>query len=87
MRRPRGVKELEKWQLEDKKLSLKQAILAKCADCMCNYLDGKADCELKDCPLYSYMVYGALWKGREKKISPRNALFSAYGKQKQGNLR
>jgi len=62
---PRGVKEQNKY-LSGGKLSIRQAILAKCADCLGLYVDGKADCAMPDCPLYPWMVYGAVWKGRQK---------------------
>lgn len=65
----RGIKELNKYELGEK-LSLKQSVLAKCAECTCKYADGKADCVIPECPLYPYMVYGTTWKGREKKIIP-----------------
>jgi hypothetical protein len=52
----RGGKESKK-HLEGDKLTHKQAILAKCYDCMNGYLDGKMDCGIKDCPLYPVMPY------------------------------
>lgn len=39
------------------RLTLSEAILAKCYDCMGCYQDGRNDCELKDCPLYPFMPY------------------------------
>lgn len=35
------------------------AILAKCHDCTGYYADGKVDCEVVKCPLYTYMPYRA----------------------------
>ena len=67
MSNARGVKELKTYQLGDK-ISLKKSVLAKCADCMGYYIDGKMDCMIPDCSLYPFMVYGAAWKGRQKKI-------------------
>ncbi len=52
----RGNKELKKHLLGDR-LTQRQAILAKCADCMGYYFDGKVDCQLPDCPLYAFMPY------------------------------
>ena len=69
----RGCKELKAHQL-GKKLSLKQAILAKCADCLCNYADGKIDCKIPECPLYPFMPYGVAWQGRERKLMPESTL-------------
>jgi len=61
----RGIKELNK-HLSGGKLSLKQAILAKCADCLGLYGDGKDDCAMTDCPLYPFMSYGVAWKSRQR---------------------
>jgi len=55
-----------------KKLTLKQAVLAKCADCMGKYADGKLDCEIPECSLYPWMPYGGVWMGRERKIVSAN---------------
>lgn len=44
-------------------LSAKQAIHAKCADCMCNYADGRQDCQLPKCPLYPFMPYNPAKRG------------------------
>ncbi|RPI50786.1 MAG: hypothetical protein EHM49_08065 [Deltaproteobacteria bacterium] len=52
----RGNKELKKYLL-GARLTQRQAILAKCADCMGYYLDGRLDCEIEDCPLYPFMPY------------------------------
>ena len=46
---------LKHFQGED--LTRSQAIKAKCCDCMGYYIDGRVDCEMSDCPLYSYMPY------------------------------
>ena len=63
---PQGVRYLNAWEMGDK-LTLKQAVLAKCADCMGKYADGMIDCEIPECPLYAFAPYGAMWRGREKK--------------------
>ena len=52
----RGNKEFKKYQMGDR-LTQRQAILAKCADCMGFYFDGRIDCQLPDCPLYPYRPY------------------------------
>lgn len=39
------------------RLTLKQALLAKCCECSGYYIDGKNDCQIPDCPLYSNMPY------------------------------
>jgi hypothetical protein len=43
--------------LEDKRLTQRQAILAKCCDCTGYHADGRIDCAMPDCPLYPYMPY------------------------------
>lgn len=47
-----------------KSLTATEAILAKCASCMNDYVDGRRDCETTDCPLYPWMPYGS--KPRKK---------------------
>lgn len=57
METARGCRELKKHSLGDR-LTLRQMILAKCADCCNWYADGKNDCEIPDCPLYPLSPYG-----------------------------
>ena len=52
----RGVKELKRY-LNGDRLTQRQAIIAKCADCMNYYGDGRIDCLISDCPLYPYQPY------------------------------
>ena len=52
----RGKKEILA-HLEGNKLTLKQAVNAKCYDCMGFYADGKVDCEMPSCTLYPFMPY------------------------------
>ncbi len=54
----------------EKRPSLKKGILAKCKDCMCDYVDGRLDCEVTTCSLYPWMPYGKLRKNRnaDKKV-------------------
>jgi hypothetical protein len=58
-----GKKEYIEYLETDKKLPPRKAILANCYQCMNSYLDGRVDCEIMDCPLYSYMPYR---RGMEK---------------------
>jgi len=37
--------------------SRKYAILAKCYECMAEYVDGRKDCGITSCPLYAWMPY------------------------------
>ena len=56
--------------LEDKHISRKEAMLAKCYECNEGYPDGEIDCEIPDCPLYSYNPRGTAWKNRIRKSIP-----------------
>ena len=56
MKSAKGRAELLKHR-SGKKLSYKQAVLAKCNDCSGFYADGKIDCQIPDCPLYGFMPY------------------------------
>ena len=40
-----------------KKITRKEAMLAKCYECMGYYQDGKQDCMGKSCPLYQFYPY------------------------------
>lgn len=40
--------------------SMRQAVLAKCHDCMGEYVDGRCDCGVPRCALYYWMPYGKL---------------------------
>ena len=52
----KGRKELRKYLIGEK-ITYKQAVLAKCYECMCGYTDGKISCEIQNCPLYKFMPY------------------------------
>ena len=52
----RGRKELL-MHLDGERLTQKQAIIAKCYDCMGYYGDEDKDCGIEQCPLYQFMVY------------------------------
>lgn len=52
----KGQKELIK-HLEGKRLTGRQAMLAKCYECMGGYADGAYDCRIPDCPNYPKMPY------------------------------
>jgi hypothetical protein len=79
----KGIKELNKYKMGDK-LTNRQAIIAKCADCMGLYVDGKLDCTIPDCPLYPLMPYGSIWKGRPKGKIPVGFVNTMHQKIKQG---
>ncbi len=51
-----GVADLERYR-SGARLTPGQMIKAKCAECMCQYEDGKEDCGIRDCPLYPAMPY------------------------------
>lgn len=59
-----------------RKTSLKAAVIAKCYDCNAGYHDGRKDCEMVYCPLYSWMPYRKLdpdftWTGAPAKFVRR----------------
>lgn len=58
MKSAQGKKELLKFQTVAK-ITAREAIKAKCYECMGNYEDGRDDCEVTTCPLYGYMPYGS----------------------------
>jgi uncharacterized protein YjdB len=39
------------------KLSRKEAMQAKCYDCMGYFIDGRADCRIKNCPMFDYRPF------------------------------
>jgi len=45
--------------LQGKRLTPAQAIMAKCSDCMADYVDGREDCAIPTCPLYPWMPYSS----------------------------
>ena len=46
--------------LHGQKLTYREAVLAKCAECNCGYIDGRYDCEIPGCSLYPFMPYKRL---------------------------
>ncbi len=81
----KGVKELNRYQMGDK-LTNRQAIIAKCADCMCLYVDGKEDCQMPDCPLYPVSPYGnhPVFKSRAShKVSEKTLKALASGRDRR----
>lgn len=52
----KGSAFLRRYQ-EGKRLTLGQSVLAKCAECCCDYLDGRLDCGVESCPLQPFMPY------------------------------
>jgi len=61
----RGRQELIK-HLEGERLTLKQAVNARCYDCMGYYSDGKLDCGMSKCPLHPFMPYNKSKLNRKK---------------------
>lgn len=59
----RGQRELLK-HLSGERLTLKQAVNARCYDCMGYYADGKVDCKMPACPLHPLMPYNQNRKTR-----------------------
>lgn len=78
----RGKSELVK-HLKGERLSLRQAVLARCYDCMGFYADGKVDCNIPHCPLHPFMAYN---EGRQKQIRKRT-MTEAHKEKMQAALR
>jgi len=74
----RGQKEFLK-HLDGELITMKQAILAKCYDCMGYYSDKGEDCELPTCPLYSYMPF--------RKDKPKREMSEAQKEAMRENLK
>lgn len=55
-KRAKGKRDLITY-LKGGKLTYKQAVQAKCYECMGYCIDGLSDCEIPDCPLYRFMPY------------------------------
>lgn len=66
----RGVKE-QAMHVEGKRLTLRQAALAHCSDCMGRYADGRQDCAMPKCAMYPWMPYGSR-PAPKKVISAKN---------------
>jgi hypothetical protein len=79
----KGFKQLENYK-DGKRLSPKQTILAKCADCCCEYADGHLDCGIQDCPCYPFMPYRDLVK---YPVLKRSTTYSMTEKHKKAFLR
>ena len=52
----RGKSNLLK-HLKGERLTQRQAIIAKCCDCMAYHVDGRIDCRMVHCPLYTWFPY------------------------------
>jgi hypothetical protein len=55
-KRAKGKREFEKFK-KGEKLTYKQSVYANCYECMSGYYDGKVDCEVKNCPLYTFIPF------------------------------
>ena len=56
MPKAKGKEELLK-HLKVERLTMRQAVIAKCYDCAGYYQDGKKDCEDPECPIHPFMPY------------------------------
>ena len=48
-----------------------EAIQAKCAECCCDYADGRVDCGVQSCPLHNRMPYRDQEDGLQGRFSGR----------------
>lgn len=84
-----GRKELLSY-LKGKPLTVNQAVLARCYDCMSYYADGVGDCKAPDCPLYEYMPYRTLSRKSSrtaKKKAAKKAMRKKSSNGKEKNSR
>ena len=70
-KRLQGRKELVAY-LQGKRLTYRQACLAKCFECMNGYSDGAADCHIPDCPLYPRMPFRDCQPPQKQGIEEKN---------------
>lgn len=54
--------------LEGEPLSRKQAIAAHCYECMGYFCDGRQDCRIPQCSLYTFMVFSSSKKNKASKV-------------------
>lgn len=80
-----GRREFLKY-LEGDRITKRQAILAKCYDCMAFYASGRSDCNLSDCPLYPFMPYGTKPQTPIRKLSKVHKEKFMAGKNKLSKL-
>lgn len=66
----KGSAELERFK-NGEELTKSQSIRAYCALCMCNFTDGRVDCEGYDCPLHPFMFYNPS-KRKSTRSGPKN---------------
>ncbi len=69
-----GCADLRRYR-EGKRLTLGESVKAMCASCCCEFVDGRVDCGIRSCPLYSRMPY----RGKESAegLSPSAPLTSS----------
>jgi hypothetical protein len=72
----KGKRELIR-HLQGERLTMRQAILAKCFDCMGGYCEGKVDCKIPGCSLYEVMPYRENKEVRPKKERTEKQMSSA----------
>ncbi len=59
---------LNEMKRQGKRPSMLKAVREKCKSCMCDYVDGRLDCEIEDCSLYFWMPYGKV-KRKKNELS------------------
>jgi len=66
-----GVKYARKYR-SGEQITLGQAVLANCAECMGWYVDGMRDCECPECPIYHWMPYRAERRAKTRAKREKN---------------
>ena len=62
-----GKNQLKRHQ-RGERLTQRQMIIAKCADCCGYYIDGRFSCEMPDCPLFPHMPYKKIAQSKSEAV-------------------
>jgi hypothetical protein len=76
----KGSSALKK-HLKGERLTQRNAIEAKCCDCVGNYLDGQEDCGILECPLHPWMPY------RKGRVRPKKSKKPRTSSPRKGMMR
>ena len=72
----RGKSLLLKYRERRRRLTRSEAIVAKCHECSCGYLDRRDDCKIPECPLYPWMPY----RNDNMRLAQKKIAINGYGK-------
>ena len=79
-------KYLHRYQMGER-LTPGQTFRAKCCECMGDFVDGRMDCEIPECPIYPFMPYGkAVFASRLLRKQARKELNPEARARMRGNF-